>query len=288
MKSIRSLITIFLSVLLAVIFLQSVQAQTGNQSDTTAPDPQEFNNQSDTTANDPQEILNQGTNTNNNNSLGNSGDFKINREAFDSSFEAAGINEAINLFEESQAVAFSQYLGVNLFGEVATSQEISQTLDDLYRKTGKKAAIIYVVSLKDKLQLLLLLANNEPVRKVIPDANRDLVEKTAREFRSKITERTNLSGYQDSAQKLYQWIIDPLQSVLEANQIDALVFSMDEGLRSIPLAALYNGKQFLIEKYSVSIIPSFSLTDTRYLPISKQQMLAMGISKSTQEKPALP
>jgi len=288
MKSLRSLVILFLSVLLLVICLQSVQAQTGNQSDTTVPDPQEFNNHSDTTVNDPQEILNQGTNTNNNNSLGNGGEFRINREAFDSSFEAAGINEAINLFEEAQAVAFSQYLGVNLFGEVATGQEISQTLDDLYRKTGKKAAIIYVVSLKDKLQLLLLLANNEPIRKVIPDANRDLVEKTAREFRSKITDRTNLSGYQDSAQKLYQWIIAPLQSVLEANQIDALVFSMDEGLRSIPLAALYEGKQFLIEKYSVSIIPSFSLTDTRYLPISNQQMLAMGISKSTQEKPALP
>lgn len=285
MKSIRSLMIIFLSVLLLVICLKSVQAQSGNQSDTTLPDPQEITNQSDTTVNDPQEILNQ---DNNNNFLGNSGEVRINREALDTSFEMAGISEAINLFEETQAVEFGQHLGINLFGEVATAQEISQTLDNLYRQRGRKAAVIYVVSLKDQLQLLLILANNEPIRKVIPEANRDLVQKTAREFRSAVTDRRNFSGYQDSAKKLYQWIISPLESVLEANQIDALVFSMDSGLRTIPLAAFYDGKQFLIEKYSVAIIPSFSLTDTRYFPVSNQPMLAMGISKSTQGKAPLP
>jgi CHAT domain-containing protein len=45
---------------------------------------------------------------------------------------------------------------------------------------------------------------------------------------------------------------------------------------------------FLVEKYSVSIIPSFSLTDTRYFSILNQSMLAVGISKSTQGKAPLP
>jgi CHAT domain-containing protein len=283
MKSLRLFIVIFLSTLLIVFYLQSVQAQTGNQSDTTLPDPQEFLNQSDITGNDPQEILNQG-----NIFSGNGGYSRVNREALDSRLEIAGINEAINLFEEAQAVEFGQYLGVSLFGEVATAQEISQTLDNLYRERGRKAAIIYVASLKNQLQLLLILANNEPIRKVIPEANRDLVEKTAKEFRSAITERRKLSEYQDTAQKLYEWIIAPVESVLEANQIDALVFSMDSGLRTIPIAAFYDGQQFLIEKYSVSTIPTFSLTDTRYLQISDQPMLAMGISKSTQGNPPLP
>ena len=264
--------------------LKSVQAQTGNQSDTTGPDPQEFNNQSDTTGNDPQELVKPETNT----PLGNSGGSTIDRKAFDSSFEAAGINQAINLFEESQAVQFGQYLGVNFFGEVATAQEISQSLDELYRQRGRKSAIIYVVSLKDQLQLLLILANNQPMRKVILDANRELVQKTAKEFRSQVTDRGKQNGYQDSAQKLYQWIIAPLESVLKTNQIDSLVFSLDSGLRSIPLAALYDGKKFLIENYSVSIIPSFSLTDTRYVPITNNKMLALGISKSTEGKAPLP
>jgi CHAT domain-containing protein len=283
MRALHSFIAIFFCSLLLVICLQSVQAQSGNQSDTTLPDPQEFLNQSDITGNDPQEILNQG-----NIFTGNSGEVRVNREAFDNRMEIAGINEAINLFEEAQAVEFGQYLGVNLFGEVATAQEISQTLDSLYRERGRKAAIIYVAALKDHLELLLILANNEPIRKVIPEANRNLVEKTAIDFRLAVTNRSNVKGYQDTAQKLYEWIISPLESILEANQIDALIFSMDSGLRTIPIAAFYDGKQFLIEKYSISTIPSFSLTDTRYMPISGQPMLAMGISKSTQGKPALP
>src|ERR671932_2586298 len=287
MKSLRSLIVIFFCTLLLVMCLKSVQAQTGNQSDTTGPDPQEFNNQSDTTGNDPQEIVKPETNTPNT-PLGNSGGAAIDRRAFDSSIEAAGVNEAINLFEESQAVQFGQYLGVNFFGEVATAQEISQSLDELYRQRGRKSAIIYVVSLKDQLQLLLILANNQPMRKVILDANRELVQKTAKEFRSQVTDRGKQNGYQDSAQKLYQWIIAPLESVLKTNQIDSLVFSLDSGLRSIPLAALYDGKKFLIENYSVSIIPSFSLTDTRYVPITNNKMLALGISKSTEGKAPLP
>jgi hypothetical protein len=145
MKSLRSLlITFFLAVFL-IISLKSVQAQTGNQSDTTGPDPQEFMNQSDTTGNDPQEIIkpiNNNNNNDNNNNSGNSGGAKIDRKTFDSNFEVAGINEAINLFEEAQAVEFGQHLGINFFGEVATAQEISQTLDELYRQRGKKSAVI--------------------------------------------------------------------------------------------------------------------------------------------------
>ncbi len=67
MKSIRSLIIIFFLGLFLVIYLESVQAQTGNQSDTTGPDPQEFMNQSDTTGNDPQEIIIPINNNNNTN-----------------------------------------------------------------------------------------------------------------------------------------------------------------------------------------------------------------------------
>lgn len=303
MKAIRLFISIFLTSLFIVICLQSVQAQTGNQSDTTGPDPNEIvDNQSDTTGNDPQEIINNQSDTtgsdiqeifnpgqgDNSFSPGSSGEVRVDRAAFDSSFEAAGISEAVNLFEEAQAVEFGQQLGLNLFGEVASAQDIAQTLDDLYRQRGRRAAILYVVSLPDKLQLLLIIANNQPIRQVIPEANRALLQQIAQEFRSRVSDSGRTTTYLASAQKLYQWIVAPVESVLKANQIDALVFSMDTGLRSIPIAALHDGKQFLIEKYSVSVIPSFSLTDTRYFPIASTRMLALGISESTQGQTPLP
>jgi Uncharacterized protein conserved in bacteria len=46
----------------------------------------------------------------------------------------------------------------------------------------------------------------------------------------------------------------------------------------LPLAALYDGKQFLVEKYSLGLIPSLSLTDTRYADVKGSEVLAMGAS----------
>lgn len=54
--------------------------------------------------------------------------------------------------------------------------------------------------------------------------------------------------------------------------------SAGSGLRSLPFAALHDGKQFLVEKYSIGIIPSLNLTDTRYRPLKNSQILAMGAS----------
>ncbi|WP_346341792.1 hypothetical protein [[Phormidium] sp. ETS-05] len=41
---------------------------------------------------------------------------------------------------------------------------------------------------------------------------------------------------------------------------------MDAGLRSLPIAAP-RWQQFLVEKYSLALIPSVNLTDTSYSPL---------------------
>jgi CHAT domain-containing protein len=105
-----------------------------------------------------------------------------------------------------------------------------------------------------------------------------------------ITEPRNRSGYLAPAQQLYQWLLAPIEKDLQAKQINNLVFIMDAGLRSIPLAALHDGKGFIVEGYSVGLMPSLSLTDTRYRDIKDVQVLAMGASQFTDQKalPAVP
>jgi len=82
----------------------------------------------------------------------------------------------------------------------------------------------------------------------------------------------------DSAQKLYSWLIAPLSSEIAGLKIDNLMIIPATGLRSVPFAALHNGKQFLVEQYSLSVIPSLSLTDIRYANIADDEILAMGAS----------
>jgi CHAT domain-containing protein len=88
-----------------------------------------------------------------------------------------------------------------------------------------------------------------------------------------------------AAQQLYQWIVEPIAADLEAQKIDNLVFIMDNGLRSIPIAALHDGKQFLVEKYSLALMPSLSLTDTRHQNIQGARVLAMGASTFAEQRP---
>jgi CHAT domain-containing protein len=56
------------------------------------------------------------------------------------------------------------------------------------------------------------------------------------------------------------------------------------------MAALYDGEQFLIEKYSVGLMPSISLADTRYESVTNMEVLAMGASQFTDQQslPAVP
>ncbi|WP_026103924.1 CHAT domain-containing protein [Anabaena sp. PCC 7108] len=324
MKINRLFLSIFLSVILIISFLKSVQAQSGNQSDITNPDPQEIvnpGNQSDITNPDPQEVVKPGNQSditnpdtqeiiNPDNDNKNTGVIVVDRNEFDRDFSAATPEEAVNKLEELQAFQFGKYLGTDFFGDIASTEDIANNLSNLAKKTNRKAAVIYVTALKDKLSLILIppienqknISSNakslQPItqtpayqtkiiRKDVIEAKNSNIQKVAKEFRVKITNNRR-NDYLDDAQKLYKWIIEPLEPALKANKINTLIFSMDNGLRTIPMAALHDGKQFLIEKYSIGIIPSFSLTDTRYIPIVNSDILAMGISQSTEGQEPLP
>ncbi|WP_422665596.1 CHAT domain-containing protein [Anabaena sp. PCC 7938] len=90
------------------------------------------------------------------------------------------------------------------------------------------------------------------------------------------------------AQQLYRWIIAPIQADLQTQGIKNLVFLPDVGLRSTPMAALHDGQKFLVENYSIGLMPSLSLTNTLYTDIKQSQLLAMGVSLSTQGQEPLP
>ncbi|NJM47415.1 MAG: CHAT domain-containing protein [Alkalinema sp. RU_4_3] len=64
------------------------------------------------------------------------------------------------------------------------------------------------------------------------------------------------------AQTLYKRLIEPFSPQLKAQNIDTLVFVNDGILRSLPMAALHDGKGFLIERYAIATTPSLSLTNT--------------------------
>ncbi|MDZ8086264.1 MAG: CHAT domain-containing protein, partial [Nostoc sp. DedQUE12b] len=142
----------------------------------------------------------------------------------------------------------------------------------------------------DQLEIVVVTGKGNPIRKRIPETTKAKVLKVAQEFRDQIVSPQNRrrTGYLRSSQQLYHWIIAPLEADLQAREINNLVFLPDIGLRSTPMAALHDGKGFLVEKFSIGLMPSLSLTNTLYKDIKKSQILALGVSQSTQGQEPLP
>ena len=192
-------------------------------------------------------------------------------------------------------------------------EEIRNTLRSVEEVTGAKPALIYVrfapptvgvpsrsvsnvqptqasalENPDDQLELLLVTSQGKPIRLSV-DATRAEVLPVARQLRVDITtprsRRFNTKPYLDSAQQLYQWLVAPLEMELQEREVDNLVFVFDRGLRSLPTAALHDGDRFLVEKYSVGVMPSLALTDTNIVPLEDVKILAMGASEFAQFEP---
>jgi filamentous hemagglutinin family protein len=136
----------------------------------------------------------------------------------------------------------------------------------------------------DRLELLLILPEGNPIRKST-NATRAEVLKIAREFRRTVTNARRPDAYIESAQQLYQWLLEPLEPALQKTNIQNLVYILDRGLRTLPLAALHDGENFIIDRYSLSLTPSLALTDLRPPNLTKQQILAMGVSQFSDREP---
>ncbi|NJL01074.1 MAG: CHAT domain-containing protein [Spirulinaceae cyanobacterium SM2_1_0] len=175
------------------------------------------------------------------------------------------------LFEDQ----YEQYAGENLTDRRITAQAIRETLKTIELETGTRAVIVYALPFEDGLQLALVLPQGTPRLLTVPDATATELEDEIRIFQSRLSSGRG-QGYRRHARQLYDWLIAPLESELDELEIDTLIFSMGAGLRALPLAALHDGEQFLIEKYSLGSIPSVSLTDTSYQSIKNAQVLGMG------------
>src|SRR5207253_1153668 len=150
---------------------------------------------------------------------------------------------------------------------------------------SKSAAIIYPIILKDRLELLVSLPTG--MKRVSVPVSAEALTKEIRAFRILLEKRTTRE-YLPYAQHLYDHLIRPLDQVLASVPIDTLVFVPDGALRTIPMAALHDGKGFLIQRYAVATTPGLTLTDPRPLKRERMKALSVGLSMAVQGFPALP
>ncbi len=144
--------------------------------------------------------------------------------------------------------------------------------------------------LTDELQVLMVTSQGVVPLQTIQGATRSNIFKTVRQFEQKLSLKNDEKDYLPQAKQLYQWMITPIEQQLKEQNIKNLTFILDDGLRTLPIAALYNEKtnKYVIEDYSVGLMPSLSLTDLTPRPrrdILNTKVLAMGSETFTDQKP---
>ena len=147
------------------------------------------------------------------------------------------------------------------------------------------AAVVYPIVLPDRVEMLVTLPSG--LRRFVVPVTEARLTKEVLQFRQLLERRTTRQFLRPSRQ-LYDWLMRPLEADLEAAKIDTLVFVPDGSLRTIPMAALHDGKQFLIAKYALAITPGLKLTDPRPLDRKRPRILAVGVTEAVQGFAPLP
>lgn len=169
----------------------------------------------------------------------------------------------------------------NFFREACLTYE-PQSID----KIDAQAAVIYPILLDERLEVILSLPN-QPLQHYGSDLPNDAGRAAFRDLRQALIPAFPPSQVHPSAQQLYNWLIRPAEAALTQHRIKQLVFVLDGYLRSLPMAVLHDGNQYLIEKYSLALTPGLQLLSRVRSP-QQFRVLAGGITEARQGFPALP
>ena len=90
------------------------------------------------------------------------------------------------------------------------------------------------------------------------------------------------------SEQVYDWLIRPTKTSSSLADTQTMVFVLDGMLRNVPMAALYDGDQYLIEKYAVALSPGLQLMSSRSLDQINNDAVVGGISEARNGLSALP
>lgn len=160
--------------------------------------------------------------------------------------------------------------------------ETSVQLDQIEAGT----ATIYPVILPGRIEMLVSVGGN--IHQFTSAVEVDDFENLVHEFRDNLQVDQGDEEYLEIGEELYTLLLRQFDHLLVENDVKTLLFVPDGVLRTIPIAALYDGDSFLVEKYAVATTPGLKLTLPKRLEFKKATLFAGGISQAVQGFSSLP
>ena len=174
------------------------------------------------------------------------------------------------------------------------NEEFTRNAQNIILNNPRKTLLLYPLVLDDKLWLVWgTQAGKKGVifdSKEIPVSRKDLSAQVLKLSNLLKTPSSDPKEIQQVSQQLYQWLIQPIRQQLTDNGIQNIVFSLDRATRYIPMAALHDGKQYLIENFTLSTIltTQTDTTDKLSPTLSENPVLGFGVTQAIGGFGALP
>ncbi len=192
-----------------------------------------------------------------------------------------------NLIQARAVIESLQLAQLDNFFREACIEANSVLIDSLANTENESAAIIYPIILRNRTEVILKLPNTPLTHYTIAKSQTE-IEKTLETLRTKLTEPDAIKEVKALSQQVHSWLIQPAEAQIAGSKAKTLVFVLDGAFQNIPMAALYDGKQYLIEKYAVALSPGLQLLASSPLPQNGLKALTAGLSLAPANSPYPP
>ena len=136
------------------------------------------------------------------------------------------------------------------------------------KKLGKGVVLVHTLVTDERLRMVLTTAKDPPLLREGDVTGADLCRKIGA-FRAVLTQP--IQDPRPLGRELYQWLMAPLALDLRQAKASVIMVSLDDCLRYLPLAALHDGRHYLVEDYALAI---FTPAAPAHLPVHSQGGLA--------------
>ena len=150
--------------------------------------------------------------------------------------------------------------------------------------------LIYPLVLSDKTRLLWASKGGVLSKTAICPLGEAALYKKVAEFQTLLRQPGDETQLKTTGKELYDCLVKPIEEELTANHIKHLIFVPDRSTNYLPMGALYDGKQYLIQRFAISNILSAGLTNTddKLQSVAKTSILALGLTEARGRFGALP
>jgi CHAT domain-containing protein len=189
------------------------------------------------------------------------------------------LKQARNVIEALQVAELD-----NFFRDACVVVNKAEEIDTIADKYDPKAAVIHAIILPNRLAIILKLPGQSELEYQATPVSEKTIKTTLRQLGGYLEERAKNPDVLRTAEQLYQWVFKPIEFSLEKSlSVETLVFVLDRPLQKIPMAVLYDGKQYLIQKkYDIVLAPGLQLMkakERQYSRFTDIKLFAGGVDE---------